>query len=42
MQIANLQRQLTLTQQDLKSAQRIIELKLPQKQEQADPNQPNY
>ena len=41
MQIANLQRQLTLTQQDLKQAQRIIELKLPENQKQTN-SQPNY
>jgi hypothetical protein len=40
-QISQLQIQLTKTHQDLKQAQRIIELKLPENQEQTNP-QPNY
>ena len=41
LQLAHLQKQLTLTQQDLKSAQRVIELRL-NKQETKPINQPNY
>ena len=41
MQIAQLQSQLTRTQQDLKQAQRIIELRL-NEQETKSINQPNY
>ena len=42
LHLAQSQKALTLTQQDLKQAQRIIELKLPENQKQTNPTQPNY